>query len=140
MLQPKQFYLAQRSPALSRAEFRAGWRRHGELAMRLPLWSNVTRYSQGDVADVPAATRARLPGGVQAADGIAAVWFRDICAARSLENDPDRALLLADEEGIFEQRIAAMSIFTEEIVEHDLGTCMVKLVIFLARRRGLTRA
>src|SRR5579875_3255371 len=120
-LQPKQFYLVRRHPVLSRAEFRAAWRRHGELAMRLPLWANVRRYSQGDVAEVPAEIRAQLPGDEQPADGIAAVWFRDARAVRDAHSDPDRALLLADEDRIFAHRTASASLFTEEIVERDLG-------------------
>lgn len=139
-LRPKQFLLVRRNPALSRAEFRAGWRRHGELAMRLPLWAHIGRYSQGDVAEVPPAIRAQLPGDAQPADGIAVVWFRDAGAARSARDDPDRELLLADEDRIFAHRTAAASLFTEEIVERDLGACMVKLVVFLARRDGLTRS
>jgi EthD domain len=135
----KQFYLAERHPALSRAEFRASWRRHGELAMRLPLWSHVTRYSQGDVATVPAATRERLPGQTQGADGIACVWFRDFTSVRTMASDPDRDVLLADEDRIFARRTAATSLYTREIVERDLGACMVKLVVFLSRRTNLTR-
>jgi hypothetical protein len=138
-LQPKQFYLAKRHPALSRAEFRAGWRRHGELAMRLPLWKNIWRYTQGDTADVPAATRARLTGFAQDVDGIATVWFRDIDAVARVPADPDHAKLLADEDRIFERRVAETSLFTEEFVERDLGATMVKLVIFLARRPSITR-
>jgi hypothetical protein len=138
-LVPKQFYVAKRNPSMSRGEFRASWRRHGELAMRLPLWSNVCRYTQGDTAEVPPATRDRLAGFVQTADGIATVWFRDADAVRRIPADPDHAVLLADEDRIFERRVAGTSLFTQEIVERDLGATMVKLVRFLVRRDTLTR-
>ena len=138
-LQPKQFYVAKRNPAMSRGEFRASWRRHGELAMRLPLWSNICRYTQGDTADVPQTTRDRLAGYVQSADGIATVWFRDADAVGRIPADPDHAVLLADEDRIFEQRVAGTSLFTEEIVERDRGATMVKLVRFMARRATLSR-
>jgi hypothetical protein len=138
-LQPKQFYVAKRNPAMSRGEFRAGWRRHGELAMRLPLWSNICRYTQGDTAEVPQATRDRLAGFVQSADGIATVWFRDADAVGRVPADPDHAVLLADEDRIFEQRVAGTSLFTEEIVERDRGATMVKLVRFMGRRATLRR-
>jgi hypothetical protein len=138
-LQPKQFYVAKRNPAMSRGEFRASWRRHGELAMRLPLWSNICRYTQGDTADVPQTTRDRLAGFVQTADGIATVWFRDADAVGRIPADPDHAVLLADEDRIFEQRVAGTSLFTEEIVERDRGATMVKLVRFMARRATLSR-
>jgi hypothetical protein len=138
-LQPKQFYVAKRSPGMSRGEFRASWRRHGELAMRLPLWANICRYTQGDTAEVPPATRDRLTGFAQTADGIATVWFRDADAVGRIPVDPDHGLLLADEDRIFERRVARTSLFTEEIVERDLGATMVKLVRFLPRRAGLSR-
>jgi hypothetical protein len=138
-MRPKQFYVARRNPAMSRGEFRASWRRHGELAMRLPLWSNICRYTQGDTAEVPAATRDRLAGFVQTADGIATVWFRDADAVGRIPADPDHAVLLADEDRIFEQRVAGTSLFTQEVVERDLGATMVKLVCFLTRRAALSR-
>jgi EthD domain len=138
-LQPKQFYVARRHPAMSRGEFRANWRRHGELAMRLPLWSNICRYTQGDTADVPPATGERLAGFVQTADGIATVWFRDADAVGRVPADPNHAVLLADEDRIFERRVAGTSLFTEEIVERDRGATMAKLVRFIARRSALTR-
>jgi hypothetical protein len=138
-LQPKQFYLATRNPAMSRAEFRASWRRHGELAMQLPLWSNIWRYTQGDSAEVPRATWERLSGSAQAADGIATVWFRDAEAVGRIPADPDHAVLLADEDRIFERRVADTSLFTEETVERDVGGTMVKLVRFLTRRATLSR-
>jgi hypothetical protein len=137
--QLKQFYLATRHPALSRGEFRASWRRHGELAMQLPLWSNISRYTQGDTADVPATTRERLRGYADAADGIATAWFRDAGAVARIPADPDHAALLADEDRIFERRVAEASLFTEEIVERDAGATMVKLVRFLVRRATVTR-
>jgi hypothetical protein len=139
-IQPKQLYLARRSPALTLAEFRARWRRHGELAMGLPLWHNIFRYTQGDSIEVPAGTRSRLQGFDDSYDGIATVWFNDVAAVGAIPADPDHPILLRDEDEIFDRPVGETSIFTDEVVERDLGATMVKLVLLVRRHPGLAQA
>src|ERR1700722_5585109 len=94
-VEPKQFYVARRNPSMSVAGFRANWPHHGELAMSLPLWSNIFRYTQGDTASVPGDIRARLVGFDDSFDGISTVYFDDPEAVANIPADPDHPLLLA---------------------------------------------
>src|ERR1700684_3228206 len=105
-VEPKQFYVARRNPSMSVAEFRENWRHHGELAMSLPLWSNIFHYTQGDTASVPVDIRERLVGFDDSFDGISTVYFNAPEAVANIPADPDHPLLLTDEDRIFERPVA----------------------------------
>jgi len=132
-VEPKQFYIAQRHPSMSRAEFQENWRGHGELAMSVPLWSNIFRYTQGDAIDLPADVAQRLPDLDPSSDGVSTIWFRSFEAVLNIPADPDHPILLRDEARIFATMVADISVFTEEDVVHDAGAVAVKIVTFLAR-------
>ena len=139
-VEPKQFYVARRNPSMSIAEFRANWRHHGELAMSLPLWSNIFRYTQGDTAPVPSEFRDRLVGVDDSFDGIATVFFNDAEAVANIPADPDHQLLLTDENRIFDRPVAETSLFTKEIVERETEVTNAKITVFLRRADGLDKA
>src|ERR1700722_2095825 len=139
-VEPKQFYVARRNPAMSIAEFRSSWRHHGELAMSLPLWGSIFRYTQGDAAPVPSGIRDRLVGFDDSFDGISTVYFNDPEAVANIPADPDHPLLLADEDRIFERPVADTSLFTREIVEREIDGTNAKITVFLRRADGLDMA
>jgi len=139
-VEPKQFYVARRNRSMSIAEFRANWRHHGELAMSLPLWGNIFRYTQGDTAPVPSDIRDRLVGFDDSFDGIATVFFNDAEAVANIPADPDHPLLLTDEERIFDRPVAETSLFTKEIVEREIEATNAKITVFLRRADGLDEA
>jgi hypothetical protein len=114
-LTPKQFYVAERNPGFAdRREFQDNWRGHGRLAMEQPLWANIFRYTQGDSLDLSAQTRSRLPGHDSVADGISTIWFHSFEAVLAIADAPEHPILLEDEDRIFAEMVASVSIFTAE--------------------------
>jgi hypothetical protein len=106
----KIIYFARRNiPSL--AAWRARWRRHASLALSLPLWQAVPKYSQCDPIDDQG--RSVRAGGV---DGIGICWFRGAAGLVELHDPDGTQLLLADEQEAFGEFVGHFSIVTKEKV------------------------
>jgi len=106
-LRPKLIYLTRRHPALTRTGFTPRWREHGALGMSRPRWSNIARYTHGDVLEPPAALRDVLSDH----DGIGLIWHR---------SPAHRAAHLADTTSRGEMEADELATFAEPIVRHCL--------------------
>jgi hypothetical protein len=65
----KLMYLAKRKPDFTHAQFAARWRKHGALAMSLPLWRHMSGYVQADVLHP-----TPVPGTSEDFDGVGILW------------------------------------------------------------------
>jgi len=131
-LKPKLTYLARRNPTLGLDEFRQNWRAHGALAMGLPMWDNIERYTQADAQPVPDRLRGRLPGFDDSQDGIATLLYKSVDHLRADFGEPV-PVLLRDEARVFDRLVTETSLYTDERVERDLGGTAAKLVLFAVR-------
>ncbi len=138
----KVMYYAPVPAGRSQAEFRARWREHGEFAMSLPMWRNMTRYVQYEVI---------APGehGVDAAGleimsndrygGVGAIWFRDEAALQAAIEDPDGAKVLVDEVATFGRELGENLVATREHVILDQGPGAITVMNKLHRVAGVSR-
>ncbi len=138
---PKQIYITKRAPAYTTEQWGQRWRRHGSFVRSLPLWAQIRHYEQCRVLSPQAAAPALFEGLSQDVyDGVGMVWFRSPEAVRMALGDPTVDSVFEDEKDVFNDPIADTSLFTREVVFRDTGATTVKLVAFLRRRPGLTRA
>jgi hypothetical protein len=139
-MEPKQIYITKRASDYTREQWGARWRRHGSFVRSLPLWAQIRHYEQCRVLGPSAAEAAQFEGLTDAYDGVGMVWFRSPDAVGAALEDSTVGSVFDDERDVFNDPIADTSLFTREVVFRDTGTTTVKLVGFLRRRRGLTRA
>jgi hypothetical protein len=127
-MQPKLIYFAERHPDVDPAGFRARWRAHGALGMRLPRWRNVLRYAQCDRIDA----HFDMPGEL-ACDGVATVVFRGEVERLAHIADPDGRLTKADEAQTFAKPVRDVSALTRPMLirPHRSGA---RMRLFVARR------
>ena len=133
----KNFYLARRSGKLSATQFTRRWRRHGELAMTLPLWRFASGYEHCDVIALPDAE-----GSASALvwshewDGVGIVHFATASDMESLSTDPDFPELLADEQHVFREPVAETAVMTIEQQYRQRPGVAAKVIAFLRPRQG----
>ncbi len=137
---PKQIYIASRPDGASDESFAARWRRHGSFVRSLPLWAQIRHYEQclvrhdwSDVGDTIPDREARF-------DMVGMVWFRSVDAVTAALADPTVEQVYADERETFREPIADTSLMSRELVMRDLGGTRAKVVAFVKRRPGMTRA
>src|SRR5437016_5068498 len=65
----KLIYLAKRKSGFTPMQFAARWRRHGALAMSLPMWRYMSGYAQADVLHP-----SPVPGTSEDYDGVGLLW------------------------------------------------------------------
>jgi hypothetical protein len=139
MSQPlKNFYLARRNPALSADAFARRWRRHGELAMSLPLWRYANGYQHCDVLAAPPADAAAqiAPAWNADYDGVGIVYFDSPADMEQLGVHPEFPTLLADESGAFSEAVANTAVMTTEQELRRRSGVAAKLIAFLRARDG----
>lgn len=138
----KVMYYAPRPADRPAAAFTERWRRHGELAMGLPMWRHMVRYVQYDslapgehglAEDHLAATHNGGYGGV------GAIWFASADALQEAVADPDVALMEADEVVTFGRQLGASLVPTTEVVVVDDGPAAITVLNQLHRPAGVTR-
>ena len=112
-LQPKLIYLTKRNPGLTRAEFIARWRLHGQLGISLPRWRNIARYVHVDL-EQPA--DACLCADY---DGIGMIWHKSPAhRAAHVADRSSRGIMERDEAETFAAPIADCCLIASEIVVH----------------------
>jgi uncharacterized protein (TIGR02118 family) len=139
-MEPKQIYLTRRQHSLSAEAWLPRWRQHGKFVRNLPLWDQIRHYDQCTVLPSEDAGAAAMFGLAEGYDGVAMVWFRSLEAVEAALSDPSVGSVFEDEKEVFDDPIADTSLFTREIVFRDTGATQIKLVGFLRRKPGLTRA
>lgn len=111
--EPKLIYLTRRHPALSRADFRARWRRHGALGMSRPRWQNIAQYMHCDVVDD------------SGYDGIGLIWHRSPAhRAAHLADAASRTDMEHDELETFAQPIVNDCLLAQEHVLQEPSTAL----------------
>jgi len=120
---PKVIYLARRNKELSAEAFVERWKKHGQLAMSLPVWRNMWRYIHCDPIKV-GQTSARW-------DGVGLVWYRSWEALASIAAETSlRQPLLDDELLTFSDHVRNTAILTEETVVRDGPETDHKMMVF----------
>ncbi|MGE4219448.1 MAG: EthD domain-containing protein [Alphaproteobacteria bacterium] len=133
---PKRIYLAIRHPQWTAETFPPRWRKHGALAMSLPRWRNILRYSHCDrvPCDNPAV------GASDECDGVGLIWYRSEALRRVHVGDATGNIMVEDEKLVFSRFINESDLFTVEHVLRDGPIAGVKVVRCLKRAPGLSRA
>jgi uncharacterized protein (TIGR02118 family) len=138
LVRPKRLYLARRKPALTRDQFRARWRQHGNLAMSFMArqnWENVTAYIHFD----PLREASGIAGASDDYDAIGWIRFKDIEARkRHVQFAEARAVLEADEDEFFAARVNTTGMVTFETTLRDGPPTGVTKFCFLKRKHELT--
>jgi hypothetical protein len=137
---PKQIYIAGRPEGASDEGFVERWRRHGSFVRSLPLWRHIRHYEQcvvrrdwSDIGDTVPAREASY-------DMVGMVWFRSTDAVAEALADPTVEQVYADERETFREAIAETSLMSREVVKRDIGGTRAKVVAFVKRKPGTTRA
>lgn len=114
----KLIYLAKRKPDLTYAQFTARWRKHGALAMSLPLWRHMSGYVQADVLHP-----SPVPGTSEDFDGVGVLWAPSDDMWRNPQPEDIRNVetLLEDERHTFGHAIPEVSLIVDEEVRRDTG-------------------
>jgi hypothetical protein len=126
----------------SQSEFRSRWREHGEFAMSLPMWRNMTRYVQyvpvgAGEHGVDAAGLEMMSNGDYG--GVGAIWFRDDDALQAATVDPDGGRILVDEVETFGRELGENLVATREHVLFDRGPGAITVMNKLHRVGGISR-
>lgn len=132
---PKRIYLAIRHPQWTPETFPPRWRKHGALAMSLPRWRNILRYSHCD--RVPCTHPA--VGASAECDGVGLIWYRSEALRRVHVGDASGNTMVEDEKLVFARFIFESDLFTVEHVLRDGPIAGVKVVRCLKRAPGLSR-
>ncbi len=132
---PKRIYLAIRHPQWTPETFPPRWRKHGALAMSLPRWRNILRYSHCDrvPCDNPAV------GASDECDGIGLLWYRSEALRRAHVSDASGNTMVEDEKLVFARFINESDLFAVEHVLRDGPISGVKVVRCMKRAPGMTR-
>jgi hypothetical protein len=142
MSEIKVVYLAPLPAGRSHAAFRDRWRAHGELAMGLPFWENMTRYKQCDVlTDDELGLPADQTASFLTADfgGVGMVYFRHVAAFEAASATRDAQTMTADELDTFGRELGTNLVPTEEHVVIDGEPGAVTLIAAVHRREGVER-
>jgi hypothetical protein len=109
----KVLYIAKRHPAFTPDGFTARWRKHGALAMSLPLWRRMHAYVQASVIDP-----AGIAGASRDYDAIGVLWTVDTpMAGTDLD---DVATLARDELETFSGYVGpGTQPLDETVLKHD---------------------
>jgi hypothetical protein len=126
----KTVYAAPAHPTLDREAFGTRWRAHGDLAMRLSIWTHACRYMQCD-APPGLDVRCGLPRTSDACWGVGLVWLRSVDALRAMTSDPEFPLLYDDEPEAFGGQVEHFMLLAREAVAWEDAGTQVKLVAFL---------
>ncbi|HEY3697483.1 EthD domain-containing protein [Phenylobacterium sp.] len=110
----KMIYVARRKPGMTPEAFVARWRRHGALAMSLPLWRRMSRYVQASVIQP-----APIAGASADYDAVGVVWQWD--DARPAGDPAGARTLEADELETFSGPIPPLLLDVDEQVLSDDG-------------------
>jgi hypothetical protein len=122
----KLIYLANRNPGLSRERFVARWRKHGALAMSLPLWRRLARYVQASVLHP-----APIPGASTAYDAVGVLWYKDDAGrSSSAADDADIATMAADEVHTFAALVRPGALQGDEEVLKQSGSGRTTAYLF----------
>jgi hypothetical protein len=114
----KLMYLAKRKSDFTHTQFAARWRKHGALAMSLPLWRHMSGYVQADVLHP-----TPVPGTSEGFDGVGILWAPSDDMWRNPEPEDERGVqtLLEDEHHTFGHPIPEVSLIVDEEVRRDAG-------------------
>lgn len=137
---PKQIYIATRPDGVSDEGFVARWRQHGSFVRSLPLWRHIRHYEQCVVQPDADAVADKVPDPSTRHDMVGMVWFRSAAAVAEALADPTVEQVYADERETFLEPIAETSLMAREVVQRDLGGTRVKVVAFVKRKPGISRA
>jgi hypothetical protein len=141
--QVKVMYYAPLPQGRAHGEFSARWRRHGALAMGLPMWRHMARYVQFDalVAGQHGLAEEQL-GMMHNAryGGVGSIWFHSAQALQEAVADPDNRLMEADELETFGRLLGADLVPATEYVVLDDGPAAITVINQLHRPAGVSRA
>jgi hypothetical protein len=114
----KLIYLAKRKPDFTYAQFTARWRKHGALAMSLPLWRYMSGYVQADVLHP-----SPVPGTSESFDGVGMLWAPNDDLWRNPQPEDLRSVetLVEDEHHTFGHAIPEVSLLVDEDIRRDAG-------------------
>jgi hypothetical protein len=130
----KNIYFAKGNEGLGSGWLRR-WRRHGALAMSLPLWKAINKYSQCD--SLPARPSFAADHGYR---GIGIVWFNRQAGLADLDDPRGAEILMADELEVFGEFVGNFSLITEETVIREAYDAPIKLLLAVEKRTDVTPA
>lgn len=138
----KAVYLARRHPGLTREGFTDRWRRHGALAMSLPMWRHTSGYAHGDVdPDPPRDRDGQLPDRWSVEhDAVGTVFMPSPEAFAAFHAHRDYPRLRNDEHGTFSGLIEECAVLTTEWAVLERPGTTVRVLGFLVPAPGLTCA
>jgi hypothetical protein len=120
----KNIYFAKKNPHLVEA-WRPRWRRHAALAMTLPLWKTVCKYSQCD----PIVSLSHLPASAHGYNGIGVVWMRGEPGFTDTGPADGVEILIQDEQEVFAGIVGDFSLITQETVLREDHESPVKIFV-----------
>jgi hypothetical protein len=129
----KIMYFAPRPEGRSLEDFRARWRRHGDLGMSQPLWKHMYRYAQ---LDALAPEESGVAGGGTAeaeVGGIGEIWVRSDEELAEVFADPSAAAMPPDEVKTFGRELGSLLLPTREHVLIEDGPVALLLVGLIHR-------